>query len=304
MPSLQWYALQPVIRLNHLLMGRLARGKPEDWAALAERFGALAERFTTHPTGVTMQAAVVGGVPGWWAIPERTTTSRPAIYMHGGALFTRYAGPLRMVGAHLALAYGGRVFGPDFRVLPSHHYPAAHDDCFAVYRALVEGGAAPLVVGDSSGGVLALATLLRARAVGLPQPPVCVLLSPSVDYAFRDSGIRQSRDPFVPHQSLIAPHLAYMAGADPDCHDLGPVYADLSELAPLVVFAGEHELLRTEVDRLRRAAERCGLPIEINLWPRMWHGWYVMADHLPEGRRVLEAAGLAMRSSLGEQPQA
>jgi acetyl esterase/lipase len=65
-----------------------------------------------------------------------------------------------------------------------------------------------------------------------------------------------------------------------------------------VVFAGEKELLRTEVDRLQQAANRAQVPISVHLVPRMWHGWYVMADRLPEGRRVLESAGQAIRESV------
>jgi len=46
--------------------------------------------------------------------------------------------------------------------------------------------------------------------------------------------------------------------------DLGPIYADLSGIAPLYVMAGEHEILRGEVERLAeatRALEALGVAI-------------------------------------------
>src|SRR5207244_3001732 len=105
------------------------------------------------------------------------------LYIRGGAFVTPLGAPLRMVAAELALAAGLRVFAIDYRLLPEHVYPAAHDDVFNAYRELSRREL--IVVGDSTGGVLALAALLRARTAGLPQPRLCVLLSPVVDYGVR-----------------------------------------------------------------------------------------------------------------------
>jgi hypothetical protein len=58
--------------------------------------------------------------------------------------------------------------------------PAAHDDAFAVYQwALKQRYASGKVAlyGDSTGGNLALATAVRAKAAGLPPPGVLTLAS-------------------------------------------------------------------------------------------------------------------------------
>src|SRR5438876_10687141 len=235
--------------------------------------GQLAEPMTRIPRGVRVEAGRVGGVGGAWLIPEGADTA-VVLYIHGGAFVTPLGAPLRMVAAELALAAGLRVFAVDYRLLPDHVYPAAHDDVFNAYRELAKRDL--IVVGDSTGGVLALATLLRARTAGLTQPRLCVLLSPAVDYGVPERAFSMS-DGFVHPRFVVTGHAAYANGGDPSGADLSPVGQDLRGLAPIQVFVGEHELVRSEVDRLQRAAHAQGVTIDVRTWPAMWHGWYVMA---------------------------
>lgn len=260
--------------------------------------GRISEPLTRFPPRVEMTSGSVGNIAGSWLTPLGAPRSPVILYLHGGAFVTPLVGPFRVVAAYLGLAAGMPVFAPDYRILPDHVYPAAHEDCFAAYRALVEQGLSPLLVGDSTGGVLALATLLRAREAGLPQPAICVLLSPTVDFGFRDPQVWRAKDAFVHPKFAIAGHAAYVDGNDVSLADLGPVYQDLRGLAPIHALVGEREMFRTEVDRLRHAAQEQGVTVEVMTWPRMWHGWYVMADRLPEGRRALERAGSLIRASV------
>jgi acetyl esterase/lipase len=77
-----------------------------------------------------------------------------------------------------------RVLLPEYRLAPEHPFPAGIDDCFAVYRWLIDQGypERPLALaGDSAGGSLALVTMMRARDALLPMPDCAALLSPSTD---------------------------------------------------------------------------------------------------------------------------
>ena len=302
MPSPQYYAMLPIVVVSRSVMRRVAdHGVPAMLGAV-RAIGRLSEPMTRFPPTVTIEPGRVGEVAGSWVTPVGAPRAPVILYLHGGAFVTPLGGPFRMVAAYLGLAAGLRVFALDYRILPEHVYPAAHEDCFSVYRDLVDQGLAPVVVGDSTGGVLALATLLRAREAGLPQPAVCVLLSPTVDYGFRDPEILRAKDAFVHPTFVLTGHAAYVNGNDTSVPDLGPVDQDLRGLAPIHVLVGEHELLRTEVDRLARAAREQGVAIAVQTWPRMWHGWYVMADRLPEGRRALAEAGALIRAGVAPRP--
>jgi len=302
MPSAQYYALLPIALVSRFLMGRVADSGVRAMLAAVRSTGRISEPLTRFPRRVECVPGRVGNVAGSWVTPVGAPDSPVIVYLHGGAFVTPLVGPFRMVAAHLGLSAGMRVFAPDYRILPDHVYPAAHEDCFSVYRDLVEQKLEPVVVGDSTGGVLALATLLRARQAGLPQPAVCILLSPTVDFGFRDPAILRAKDAFVHPKFVIAGHAAYVNGNDASLPDLGPVSQDLRGLAPIHVLVGEDEILRTEVDRLKQAAQGQGVAIEVRTWSRMWHGWYVMADRLPEGRRALEEVGALIRASMAPRP--
>jgi acetyl esterase/lipase len=291
-PSIQSYAFRPILGASRSLMGIVAGRGVGAMLRTVAQIGRISEPMTRFPRGVTIATGRVGGVGGSWLVPRGAPEGPVILFIHGGAFVTPLSGPFLMVAAQLALAAELRVFAVDYRQLPEHVYPAAHDDVFSAYEELARRDT--VVVGDSTGGVLALATLLRARDRGLPQPRLCMLLSPAVDYGAAERALG-ARDAFVHPRFVVAGHAAYVSGHDPSVADLAPVGQDLRGLAPLQVFVGEHELFRAEVDRLQDAARRQGVTIDVRIWPGMWHGWYVMADRLPEGRQALDAAGAAMR---------
>lgn len=294
MPSWQYYGLLPAMRANNLMMRLLASRGQRTWLRVIGMSSRLAESSSRFPKGIRVEPSQVANVPGCWMRPEGAENDEVIIYFHGSGMVTRLAGPLKVVGARIALAAIRPVFAVDYRILPDV-YPAAHDDCFNVLSELTSDHKSVVLVGDSSGGVLALASMLRARTAGLPQPRLCLLLSPMVDYGLRLDRILKAKDPFLAPQWVVRTHRAYIDGHDPALADLSPVTQDLSGIAPIHVIAGEHELLRDEVDRLAAAALESGVPVSLSYWPRMWHGWYVMADQLPEGRQALMEAGRIIR---------
>lgn len=298
MQSPQFYAFLPIVIASRTLMGLVAGAGVPAMLQAVHQLGRLSGPLTRFPPGVELASGEVGGVRGMWLIPKGAPESPVIVYLHGGAFVTGLARPFQMVAAHIGLASGLRVFAPDYGILPDHVYPAAHEDCFSVYRELADQGRSLAVVGDSSGGVLALATLLRVRGSGLPQPTVCLLLSPTVDYAPVDGRSVRAHDAFVHPRFFELGHAEYVSGNDLSLPDLAPVRQDLRGLAPIHVLVGEREFLRADVDRLERAARPQGVAIQVETWPRMWHGWYVMADRLPEGRRALVRAGQVIRTAV------
>ena len=220
------------------------------------------------------------------------------VFLHGGGIAFGWNNPLRRELAYLAKFAGLRAFGVDYHLVPEYTYPVAHDECFTVYQTLLQQGKQIVLIGESSGGVLALATLLRAKSMGLPQPPLCVLISPLVDFGFKDARLWQFNDAFAHSKYVVEMHKHYVAGNDTTLPDLGPVYADLGGIAPLYVMAGEYEILRGEVERLADAAQRHNVPMETVFWPNVWHSWHALAPQLPEATRALEALGTAIRQRM------
>jgi monoterpene epsilon-lactone hydrolase len=242
----------------------------------------------------------VGDVAGEWLIPKHAPADPVLVFLHGGGILFGWGGANRHILGYLVRFSGLRAFGVDYRLAPEHRYPAAHDDCFTVYEGLVHQGRRVVLIGESSGGVLALATLLRVRAAGLPQPPLCALVSPTVDYGFRDGRVWLYKDAFAHPRFSVEMHKHYVGTHDTMQPDLGPIYADLTDLAPLVILAGERELLRGEVERLAEAAPRYGTAVECVLWPGVWHAWHMFVPFLPEATNALKWLSQVIRQRAGD----
>jgi acetyl esterase/lipase len=289
-------------------VARWAQGNfPVQDASAFVRFRQLADRVANAamrpPRDVKVESKSVGGVAGDWIIPTDAAENPVMVFLHGGGIAFGWNNPLRRELAYLARFSGLRAFGVDYHLIPEYLYPAAHDECHAVYRALTQQGKQIVLIGESSGAVLALAILLRAKAAGIPQPLLCALISPVVDYGFKDSLPWQYDDPFAHPRFTVEMHKHYIAGNDTSLPDLGPIHADLSGIAPLYILAGENEILRGEVDRLVQAAQRYNVPADTVFWPNVWHSWHALAPQLPEATHALKTLGAAIRQRVSKHIQ-
>src|ERR1700679_1879412 len=51
--------------------------------AARERFNGIMNQVLA-PSGVTYQPDTVGGVPGWWCIPDKVRSGEAILHLHGG----------------------------------------------------------------------------------------------------------------------------------------------------------------------------------------------------------------------------
>lgn len=248
---------------------------------------------TAPPLGTKVAPARVGGVAGEWLDPGHAKAT--LLYLHGGAYV------LGAPSTHRALAgafcrHGFRVFLPDYRLAPEHPFPAALDDAQAVYRALVRDHADPrtlAVAGESAGGGLTLALLVRLRHRGDPLPRAAAVFSPWTDLALTGQSIETNNGAEGLFFNDNLPEIArmYLAGADPHTPDASPLYADLGGLPPLLVHVGERELLLDDAVRLVARARDARTEVALKRWPVVPHGWQLLQRIVPEAAQsVAEAA--------------
>lgn len=198
--------------------------------------------------------------------------------VHGGALHLGGGEACRAMGIVTASQVGLRTWSVDYRMPPDHPYPAALDDCVAVYRALLERHRPDEIVvgGGSAGGNLAAATILRARDEGLPLPAAAVLLSPEVD-------LTESGDTFwtnlgidtVLRRSLMPANLLYAGGHDLAHPYLSPLFGDFTEgFPPTFLQAGTRDLFLSNTVRMHRALRSAGIEAELHVFEAMPHGGF------------------------------
>lgn len=262
----------------------------------------LGEGTLPVPAGAVYREETVEGVAGEWVTPQHGGRARQALlYFHGGGYFTGCARAHRPITASLAKA-GFRVFAPEYRLAPEHPYPAAVDDAEAAWNGLVASGHAPgsiAVAGDSAGGGLALALMIRLRDKGRTLPAAAALFSPWTDLALTGDSLTTNarRDALFGAYGVRTAAEWYLNGAEPRCPEASPLYATLAGLPPLFIEVGEREILRDNSTRLAARAEAHGVNATLNVWPVVPHVWQIACAFLPEGRRSLERTAAFLRGA-------
>lgn len=253
---------------------------------------------------VRWAAVVAGGVPGEWIDAPGARPDRVLLYLHGGGYISGSPHSHRGLIGELGRAAGMRVLAADYRLAPEHPFPAALDDAVAAYEWLLAQGHAPqhlALGGDSAGGGLTVATLLKIRERGLPQPAAAVLLSPWVDLEAAGETMRTHAhlDPML-LPDLIARTARHYVGAAGDVRHpmISPIHADLSGLAPMLVQVGSREILLDDARRIVNGIETAGGRAELEVWDHMIHVFQLFR-FLPEARRAVARLGGFLRRHAG-----
>ena len=263
----------------------------------------LIERIAPGPPARTQTAAVdAGGIPSVRiAVPE-ARKDRCALYLHGGGYVIGSAALYRDFTWRIGTAARASVLFVDYRLAPEHPFPAALDDAFKAYRWLADqfDPRRTAFVGDSAGGGLALAVLLKLRDEGHTLPAAAVVLSPWTDLALTGSSLHShaTDDPVLEMSRVIKHSHDYLAGADPRHPYASPLYGDASGLPPTLIQVGSDEMLRDDSVRMGETLKAAGCEVEIDVFPRQPHGWQLYARILPEGRQAIERIGVFLEKRL------
>lgn len=116
------------------------------------------------PPDVQVEAITAGSVAAEWVNTLDLDEQQVVLYIHVGGFVWGSCTSSRVVAATFARVAQARVLVPDYSLAPEHPFPAAPQDCLAAYHRLLDSGVSPehlVVVGDSAGGSLVLALLVK-----------------------------------------------------------------------------------------------------------------------------------------------
>jgi epsilon-lactone hydrolase len=255
------------------------------------------------PKGTETTVVDAGGVP---AVRIVTPASRPdhyVLFLHGGGHVAGSPALYRDFTWRIANVTRTCVLCIDYRLAPEHPFPAAVEDAVTAYRSMLADGADPgriAFMGDSAGGGLVFATLLRLRDEGVTLPAAAVALSPWTDLALTGPSMRANAkaDPFLPVSETQRLADAYLAGADPRTPYASPLYGDPRGLPPTLIHVGCDEILRDDSVRMAERMRAAGCAVEIEVWPRMPHVWHLFWRVMPEAERAIKRIGAFVKSKL------
>lgn len=250
-----------------------------------------------------------GGVRALWCVPTvPEPLERVVLYCHGGGYVIGSPDSHRDLVARIAVGARARVLSLDYRLSPEAPFPAAQEDCHRGLEWLLEQGVDPgtiALAGDSAGGALSLATLLARREAGLPLPACAVLLCPWVD-PLSDGGSMVENVPydFGDRELLVSWIRTHARDPQIGLPALSPLAADLRGLPPLLVQAGEAEILLDQITSLAESARASGVEVSFTVYRDMFHDFQTMATLVPVGAEAIEEIAAYLDRHLVRAPRA
>jgi len=275
----------------------IVRAQPMNPHATPAQRRAGMEKISEHVArDATCTPVDVAGIPAEWVEAPGAAADRVILYLHGGGYVMGSIATHRAMVARIARAANSRALLIDYRLAPEHPFPAAVDDAVAAYRWLVAQGCKPgriVIAGDSAGGGLMLATLLRLRNMGVTLPAGGVGISPWTDLQGTGESVKTKAaiDPMVSQENLSISAKSYYGDHDPKDSLISQIHADFLGLPPLLIQVGESEILLDDATRVAARAKAAGVKVELEIWPEMIHVWHVFAKILPEGQQAIDKIG-------------
>ena len=241
---------------------------------------AVTDRTVRGPAG-DLKVRLYQRPAGGDAASDRSAAGRPlVVYFHGGGFALGGLDMGNWVCGSVAASVGAVVVSVDYRLAPSHVFPAAVEDCYAAL-AWAAGNAAELgatgrvgVMGESAGGNLAAVTCLIARERGGPDISHQALIYPATDMTRPAPASADPSAPFLSAAEISAYKRLYLGpDGDPANPWASPLLAEHAGLPPALIQVGEHDPLREDGVRYAEALRAAGVPVRFTEYVGMPHGF-------------------------------
>lgn len=221
---------------------------------------------------------------------------RVILYLHGGGYvfgLEEFSTAYKAMTQNLAYLCKAEVYAVDYSLAPEHPFPAAIEDADRAYKQLLRNGVKPsdiFISGDSAGGGLTIALLMKLRDEGTPLPRAAIPLSPWTDMAHTGESItlREESDPMISGASLK--RFSELIVKDKSVKDpyISPLYGNFRGLPPMLIMVGGREVLYDDSIRVAEKARQAGVDVTLDIIEHMIHVYPTMSDIFKEGRQALD----------------
>ena len=230
------------------------------------------------------------------------------MFMHGGGYYRGSIAATRATVARISAEAKIKCLSINYRLAPEHPFPAAINDTYSAYEWLVNEGINPehiIVSGQSAGGGLCLALLLKIKDKNFSQPKGAVALSPWTDlYQTGKTMVTNEKiDPIISKKYLDRFAKLYF----PDSYNMSylasPIIGELSGLPDILIQVGSAETMLDDSKRFYKKAKKANVNVKLEIWEDMFHGWHSNAHILNDADKAIKNIGIFCRNVLNEKTE-
>lgn len=243
------------------------------------------------PRKVLVKDIELDDVEGEFLYGEDNPRDKCIIYIHGGGFVGGSTKTVRPLTGELVKRLKRNIYSIHYRLAPEHPFPAAPEDCFKAYYALERkyGGENIILMGESAGGNLVLATALRAKAEGMTPPKCVIAMAPTVQFdqefpsytenlksdCMVSNLCEQVQDIYLQSKDLNVLRNPYVA----------PYYGDFEDFPPTFLIVSDSEVLRDDALMLYEKLQNQNVKCKLSVYHNMMHIFEVIPS-LPESKRA------------------
>lgn len=219
------------------------------------------------------------------------------IYIHGGG----FVGGFIEQGTYFIKAIERRIgcvsLAIDYTLSPEVLFPYALNQIVNVYTEIIKTQSPKQIIlaGESAGGNLCTALLLKLKELGLPMPKLCVNASGFMDLTCNGESYKNNSDS---DYSLTLKQLNYMAKAyvvgdkeaGSDYNNLlsnplvSPIFANVEGLPPTFFSVCTDELLYSDTIALVNKYKQAKIKYKLITNEKCFHAYLVMGDFFAESK--------------------
>ena len=215
------------------------------------------------------------------------------IYLHGGA-FVFYPAEVTISSClPLADTSGLRIIAIDYTLAPQANFVQVLDEVIEAYRHLLKEYKAEniAIYGNSAGGSITAAAVLKMRDLQLKLPSAVVLWSAwlDVDEIGDTYFTLKNTDPSLVFSDFLENCAeAYAPRSEWKNPYVSPVYGDYSKpFPPTLIQVGSKEIFMSNSIRMYRELKENNKEVELDIYEGMWHVWQGHY-HVPESKMAVK----------------
>ncbi|NVM43387.1 MAG: alpha/beta hydrolase [Candidatus Lokiarchaeota archaeon] len=252
------------------------------------------------PEDVIIESLTIDDIPAEWISVPGASKEKVYLNLFGGGYVLGNLKSRRWTSYLMSRATNLRSLNIEYRLAPEHPFPAALEDAVKSYKWLLSKNYDPsniIIGGQSAGGGLTIATLLKLRELQIPYPKGAIVMSPWADLTGEAKSLEYNKkyDPemaegtanmaklYVPNKSYRNPFVS-------------PVFADLTGLPPILIQVGSIEGLLDDSVKLAENAKSAGVKVTLEVYDKMTHVFQSFGDDLPESMEAFEKAAKFLAS--------
>ena len=167
----------------------------------------------------------------------------------------------------------------DYPLAPRYTAENAYDVAIAVFKGIIKTESADKIVlmGDSSGGGLALGLAQYLRDQQMPQPKQIILLSPWLDVTMQnpDMAAIDKHDPILSIEGLTMAGQAYAGNKDPKDPIISPMYGTFENLGAISLFTSTNDILNADARKFKWMLDQQGVGIRYEEYSELFHDWMI-----------------------------